>query len=88
MIDFISEFEPLAYFPGLVDICKGENDRLFFLVVKDGKATIEEKAALENGTVIPPEAKQLPRQMFLALPDASEVLAGSRRRTTAFSMIF
>src|SRR5208283_1799466 len=73
MIDFLCEFEPLAYFPGLVDICKGEG-KILFLVVRDGKASLEEKITLEQGTFSPPEPKGIQRQIRLALPNGLEVL--------------
>ncbi len=74
MIDFASEFDQSAYFPGLVDICKGEDGKLLFLIAKDGKPVLEEKAATESGTVVPPGITQIPRPIGSALPEASLVL--------------
>jgi hypothetical protein len=74
MIDFVSEYDRSAYFPGLVEICKGEAGKPLFLLVKNGTATMEDKAVTEKGTVIPPEFNQLPRPIGDALPNAELVM--------------
>lgn len=74
MMEFMPEYEVSGYFPGLVEICKAEEDKLLFLIQKDGNVSLEKEAIVEGGTVVPPEITQLPRPIGLSLPDASLVM--------------
>ena len=59
-----------AYFPGLVDICLGEDGQFQFLMVKDWDLILEEKVETSAGVVVPPKAEHLP----FSVPRASEVM--------------
>jgi len=60
-----------AYFPGLIDVCEGEDGQLLYLVTKDGEFILQETATTANGEVMPPEAEHF----TFTLPRAEKVLA-------------
>lgn len=74
MIELASGFEPCAYFPGLVDLCRGDEGKLLYLVSREGTVSAEERAETEKGTVSPPEMNQLPKPIAQALPEVSSVM--------------
>jgi hypothetical protein len=59
-----------AYFPGLVDVCLGEDGQLLFLIVKDWDLIQVENAETPWGEVVPPKAEHFP----FTVPRASEVM--------------
>lgn len=79
MIDFNPEYEPSGYFSGLIELVRGENGKLLFMILKDGKVSITEKAETEEGIVVPPEVKHLPKSIRLTIPDASTVIDWVKR---------
>lgn len=74
MMELMPEYARSGYFPGLVEICRGESNKLLFLCIRDGKLTVEENADTEEGTVVPPEAKSLPKSIRQTIPEVSAVL--------------
>jgi len=59
-----------AYFPGLVDVCAGEEGQHLYLISKDGQLSLHESAIIEGGEVTPPDRQHLP----YILPRAVEVI--------------
>lgn len=49
-----------AYFPGLVDVCEGEDGQLIYLTMHNGLPVLEETAGIDAGDLIPPERCHLP----------------------------
>jgi hypothetical protein len=62
--------KPCAYFPGLVDVCEGEDGQLVFLCVKDGVVSVKETITIDGVLCCPPPREKLP----FTLPRLSEVL--------------
>ena len=58
-----------AYFPGLVDICQGDDGQLFYAIIKDGELVFVPEYSTETETFSIPERKHFP----FPLPRASEV---------------
>ncbi len=58
-----------AYFPGLVDICQGEEGQLLYAIMRDGELTFVPEHDTETETYSIPEQKHF---QFL-LPRSSEV---------------
>lgn len=58
-----------AYFPGLVDVCVGDDGQLVYAMLKDGELVFVAEHDTETGSFIIPEAKHFQ----FALPRASEV---------------
>ena len=65
-----SEEKLSAYFPGLVDVCEGEEGQFLYMTINDGLPLFEESARTDSGTVIPPESEHLP----FTIPRAAKVL--------------
>ena len=65
-----SEEKLSAYFPGLVDVCEGDEGQFLYMTIKEGLPVFEESARIESGTVIPPEVEHLP----FTIPRAGKVL--------------
>lgn len=59
-----------AYFPGLVDVCEGDDGNLVFLTMQDGAFHLEESFQVGASEVTPPDREHLP----FTLPRASAVL--------------
>lgn len=74
MIELLPEYEMSGYFPGLVEICRGEDGKMVFLIARDGKVFVDEKTEIAQRTVVPPESKDLPKSVREAVPDVSLVL--------------
>ena len=70
MMDSLTEGVLSAYFPGLVDVCQGDDGQLLYAVIKDGELIMVPDYTIGNETFVIPEQKHF---QFL-LPRASEVL--------------
>ena len=68
----------IGYFPGLVDVCEGEDTMLVFLCVKDGTLAVDETATVDRVTYEPPPRNKLP----FTVPRLSEVLRYSEHEDT------
>jgi hypothetical protein len=58
-----------AYFPGLVDICQGDDEQLLYAIIKDGELVFVPEYSTETETFTIPERKHF----LFTLPRASEV---------------
>lgn len=58
-----------AYFPGLVDVCEGEDGQLLYLTVMDGDLVFEESLSNHFGDLTPPGKQYLP----FTLPRSAKV---------------
>ncbi len=44
-----------AYFPGLIDICEGNDGQLLYLTSNNGEISLQETATTNKGEVTPPD---------------------------------
>ncbi len=65
-----SDVKLSAYFPGLIDVCAGENGQCVYLIANNGEFILEESAQTDKGEVLPPDKEHFP---FL-LPRAEKVM--------------
>lgn len=59
-----------AYAPGLIDVCRGDEGELLFLLCKDGEIVLEESITTDTGEIRPPSDEHLP----FSIPRATEVM--------------
>jgi len=67
--------KPSAYFPGMVDVCEGEDGAPVFLCVKEGAISVEETVTIEGVAYGPPPRDKLP----FTIPRLAEVLRHSEQ---------
>ena len=49
-----------AYFPGLIDVCRGEDGQLVYLVDDHGRFSLQESMGLDGEEVVPPDIENFP----------------------------
>ncbi len=49
-----------AYFPGLVDVCEGEDGQLLFVTNNEASPVVQETAVVNACEVFPPDREQFP----------------------------